>query len=337
MTEVGGCDLLFGVVMARWLRVIANRRSLLRRRRAAGLGRRGVSQFSISNSQFLKFALRINPSRNPDLEVHPLLSTNAARCMLVASGLLLSIVATGVLADTIKPDAGGVSRRRAVRPGPPAVNTGDCATFSPIRVGLKAGYSVTSAAGNSTFTVTFVSDSATQTRTTQTVSTPASTSTVETTLDYENVAGISITLRATKHTNVKTTTTTPFVPIAISAEVDVTFVPSLVLGPAAGWCAGVKWAIPATTETIVSTSSAGTATSVVTTVQGEGEVLAVNEQITTAAGTFSTVKSRSVLVSGSSVSPAISWNSIQNGITVRQQTLDANGAVTSTVELTSIQ
>jgi hypothetical protein len=257
--------------------------------------------------------------------------------MLVANGLLLSAFATCVLADTVKPEAVGTSRWRAVRPGAPATNTGDCATFSPIRVGLKAGYSVTSAGGNSTFTVTYVADSATQTRTTQTTSTPVSTSTVETTIDYENVAGTSITLRATKHLHVKTTTTTPFAPIAISVDVDGTFVPSLVLGPAAGWCTGVKWTIPATTETIVTTTSAGTTTSLTTTVQTEGEVLAVNEQITTAAGTFSTVKSRSVLASGTSVSPTISWNSIEFGITVRQQTLDANGAVTSTVELTSIQ
>jgi hypothetical protein len=266
-----------------------------------------------------------------------LLITSAARRILVASGLLLSLFATGVLADHVKPEAGGVSRRRAVRPGSPAIPTGDCATFSPIRVGLRAGYSVTSGGVNSTFTVTYVADSATQTRTTQTVSTPTSTSTVETTLDYENVADPSITLRATKHINVKTTTTTPFVPIAIFVEVNVTFVPSLVTGPAAGWCTGVKWTIPATTETIVTTSPAGPTTSLVTTVQTQGEVLAVNEPVTTAAGTFSTVKSRSVLVSGSSVSPAISWNSIENGITVLQQTLDVNGAVTSTVELTSLQ
>lgn len=143
-------------------------------------------------------------------------STNAARRIFAASGLLLFVFATGVLAGQVKPEAVGGARRRAVRPGSPAVPTGDCATFSPIRVGLRATYLTTNASGTtSTFTVTYVADSASQTRTTQTTSTPVSTSTVETTIDYENVADTSITLRATKHIHVKTTTTTPFAPIAI--------------------------------------------------------------------------------------------------------------------------
>ncbi|MGN6184985.1 MAG: hypothetical protein ACTHQM_15180, partial [Thermoanaerobaculia bacterium] len=125
---------------------------------------------------------------------------------------------------------------------------------------------------------------------------------------------------------------------SITLETDVDFVPSLVLGPADGWCVGNKWNVAPVTETVTVKSPIAPPTNTIkTTIGGEGEVLAVGESVTVPAGTFNTVKYRGVMVSDGNVQTAITWVSMEHNIVVKQQAFDANGAVTTLVELTSVQ
>lgn len=222
-------------------------------------------------------------------------------------------------------------KRRAVRSAPPAPQSGACHTFSLVRPGLKATYHATGA-GEADFTITYISDAPTLTVTTQKVTTAQGVTDVQTRLDGEIVGN----LRGLKHINVKASTVVPnFGPL--TTETDIDFVPSLVMGPAAGWCVGNTWATPAVTETIVTKSPAGQNQQIVTTIASTGEVLAVNEMVNVPAGQFNTVKYRGASVSGTSVQTSITWVSMQHNIVVKQETLDGTGKVTSTLHLTAVQ
>jgi hypothetical protein len=218
---------------------------------------------------------------------------------------------------------------------PPPSNTqpsGNCFTFGFVKAGLKGTYLTTSPSGNVSFTITWVSDTATQTVTTQKVTTPQATTDVDTTLDGEVVGP----LRGLKHIHVKSTTPVPLLGSVVT-DSDLDFVPSLIAGPAQGWCTGATWDVAATTETLRTTTLAGTQTTVQTTAASTGEVLAVNESITVPAGTFRTVKYRGVIVANNSAQTAITWTSMDDAIVVRQDTLDAGGNVTTTTTLQSKQ
>ena len=221
-------------------------------------------------------------------------------------------------------------KRRAVRsnPGtPPPQQT--CHTFGLVAPGTQASYLSTAPGGNVTFTITWISDTPTQTKTTQKVNANGTISDAETVLDGEIVGN----LRALKHFNLKTSSTIPILG-KVTTETDVSFAPSLVQGPAAGWCVGTTWNVPPVTETIVVKSPQGTFPSMVTTIASTGEVLAVGESLTVPGGTFNTVKYRGSILSGSSVQTAITWVSMEQNIVVRQDTIDGTGAVTSTTVLT---
>jgi hypothetical protein len=223
-------------------------------------------------------------------------------------------------------------RRRAVRSPSATPASGNCHTFALVRAGLVAGYRSVAPGGTVTFQVTYIYDTPTQTKTTQKVQAPTGNADVETILDGEVVGN----LRGLKHINVKTTATVPVLG-SVSGTTDIDFVPSLVAGPAAGWCAGETWSISPVTETITTTGFGAAPPVIVTTIASTGEVLAVGESVTVQAGTFQTVKFRNAVVSGSSVQPAITWTSMDHSIVVKQDTLDAAGNVTSTTELVSLQ
>ena len=223
-------------------------------------------------------------------------------------------------------------KRRAVRanPGTPP-STGTCHTFGLVQAGTKASYLTTAPGGDVTFTITWISDTPTQTKTTQKVLSMGTTTDVETVLDGEIVGS----LRALKHLNVKGSTTVPFVG-KVTTETDITFTPSLASGPSAGWCVGNTWNVAPVTEHILVKTPQGTIPTTVTTIASTGEVLAVGESLTVPGGTFNTVKYRGAIVSGTSVQTAITWVSMQHNIVVRQDTIDAAGVVTSVTKLTSM-
>ena len=222
-------------------------------------------------------------------------------------------------------------RRRAVRSAPPSSNPpGNCHTFGLVAAGTKASYLTTAPGGNVTFTITWISDTPTQTKTTQVVTANGITSDAVTVLDGEMVG----TLRALKKFNIKVTSTVPILG-RVTTETDVTFTPSLAQGPAAGWCVGNTWAIPPVTEQILVKSPAGTFPTTVTTIASTGEVLAVGVPLTVPGGVFNTVKYRGSILSGSAVQTAITWVSMEKNIVVKQDTIDGSGAVTSTTVLTN--
>jgi len=223
------------------------------------------------------------------------------------------------------------AKRRISTPPSTPQPSGNCFTFGFVRAGLKGSYLTTSPSGNVSFTITWVSDTATQTVTTQHVVTPQATTDVETTLDGEVVGP----LRGLKHIHVKSTTQVPILG-AVVTDSNLDFVPSLIAGPASGWCAGATWNVAATTETITTTATlTPPQTTVQTTAASAGEVLAVNESITVPAGTFRTVKYRGTIVANNNAQPAITWTSMDDAIVVRQDTLDAAGNVTSTTTMQS--
>lgn len=238
---------------------------------------------------------------------------------LIALVLLLAIPASA-------------QKRRAVRsPAAAPVSGGQCHTFGLVAAGRKATYHTVAQGGNVDFTITWISDTPTQTKTTQKVTTAQGTADVETVLDGE-VFGQ---LRGLRHLNVKGSQTVPIIG-KITTEVDINFVPTLTQGPAAGWCPGYTWSVPPVTETIVTTTPQGQTQNVITTVGSTGEVLAVHDEIIVPAGKFDTVKYRGVLVNGSAVQTAITWVSTQFNIVVRQDTVEGS-TVTSTTTLTSMQ
>jgi len=168
----------------------------------------------------------------------------------------------------------------------------------------------------------------------QKVQTPQGNADAETRMDFETVHA-SFDLRALKHLYVKSTSSAAGFPIVVETDLD--FVPSMVLGPVSGWCLGAMWDVPATTETITAKSIAGPQITTQTTIAYTGEVLSVNDNIITPAGSFRCVKTKGLTASATSTSPTISWTSVDHYITVRQETLDANGAVTSVTELQKIE
>ncbi len=225
------------------------------------------------------------------------------------------------------------ARRRSARSGPASVSPGpSCHTFGLVRAGLKATYHSTGQGGDADYTITWITDTPTFTHTTQHVVTAQATSDADTRLDGEVFGS----LRGLKHLNVKTTTQVPGFG-GVTAETDINFVPTLTQGPAAGWCVGNTWTVPPVTETIVSSTPVGQNTQIITTVASDGEVLAVGETVSVPAGNFQTVKYRGAIISGTSVQTAITWVSMQHNIVVKQDTVDAGGAVTSTTQLTAVQ
>ena len=226
-------------------------------------------------------------------------------------------------------------RRRAVGKSPSAsAPTGQCHTFSFVKAGLKATYLSTTPNGSATYTITYISDTATQTRTTQVVSTPQGNATAVTTIDGE-VVGL---LRGMKHIDVTTSLSVPVLG-TLTTEIDVDFVPSLILGPAAGWCLDNTWNVAPVTETIVTKAPFVTPTTqIATTVGGSGKVLAVGESVTVPAGTFQTVKYRGITVANNTVQESITWTSMEHSIVVKQQAIDpATGAIVTDTVLTALQ
>jgi hypothetical protein len=241
------------------------------------------------------------------------------------------LVVLCLLVLTLVPVAEGQRRRRAVRsaPAPVAPPPGQCHTFGLVRPGLVATYLTNAQGGDVNFTITYISDTPTETRTTQKVTTPQGTADAETVVTGEIVGN----LRAIKHVFVRTVTMVPVIG-RFTTDVDIDFVPSLAAGPAAGWCVGNTWQTPPSIQTIMTRPSIGPPTTITNNLIGsEGIVLAVGEVIDVPAGRFSTVKYRGAIVAGTGVSTAITWVSMEHNIVVRQDTVDAGGSVTSVTRL----
>ncbi len=252
--------------------------------------------------------------------------------MSIRSALRLLVVSSFALLMVVSAEG---QRRRAVRHTPAAgvVTPGPCHTFALVRPGLKASYLSTTPNGSATYTITYISDTPTQSKTTQVVSTPQGNANAVTTIDGE-VVGL---LRGMKHIDISTSITLPVVG-TMTTEIDIDFVPSLILGPAAGWCVGNTWSVAPVTETIVTKAPfVLPVTTVVTTIGGDGEVLAVGEMATVPAGTFRTVKYRGVSFANNTTQESITWVSMDHSIVVKQDSFDGNGVNVTATQLTNLQ
>jgi hypothetical protein len=221
-------------------------------------------------------------------------------------------------------------RRRSVRHTPAAgvVTPGPCHTFALVRPGLKASYLSTTPTGSATYTITWISDTPTQQKTTQVVSTPVGNANAVTTIDGE-VSGL---LRGMKHIDITTTVA------GFATEVDIDFVPSLILGPAAGWCVSETWSVAPVTETIVTKAPFVLPVSQIqTTIGGDGKVLAVGESVTVPAGTFNTVKYRGVTFVNNTIQESITWVSMEHSVVVKQDSFDGNGVNVTATQLTKLE
>jgi hypothetical protein len=123
----------------------------------------------------------------------------------------------------------------------------------------------------------------------------------------------------------------------VLANTDVIYSPGLVISPVPNYCAGATFAIPATTQTVVLSGTIPGPTTVTQRPATTGTILAVNESLTAAAGTFSTVKYKSTQGASSTVAYSYGWYDIATGSLVRQQEFGRGDNVVQTLDLTSIR
>ncbi|HEX7152669.1 MAG TPA: hypothetical protein VF618_14360 [Thermoanaerobaculia bacterium] len=247
----------------------------------------------------------------------------------------IALIAIALFVVLTAPESEGQRRRRAVAP-PSSAAPGACVEYKAVKPGMKASYLATAPGGNVTYTITYISDSKTETHTTQKVQTPQATADAETRATYEKVPGATYDLRALKHLWTKVVTPVPFIG-STTVETDIAFVPSLVLGPMDGYCPGVKWRVPPSTETITVKSIAGTMVQTQTTIEVEGEVLGTNVPVATSIGTFDCIQLKTYSIVNGEPQLTIAWNSIEHAVTVKQEAYDAGGNVVTSVIITDLK
>lgn len=118
-------------------------------------------------------------------------------------------------------------------------------------------------------------------------------------------------------------------PVSTTSVVE--FSPAQLAGPAQVYCLNQTWTSPAVTQTTTVNGQQTVNSSPVLT----GVVEAINESITSPAGSFNTVRTRVATSADNSVTHQ--WLSTSNGQLIRQTTHAANGTLISTTEATQIQ
>jgi hypothetical protein len=205
--------------------------------------------------------------------------------------------------------------------------SGDCVTLPFMRAGLVLGYRTSD--GSYVSTQTVISDNATHTELHDVATVSGISEDIDSTFDYV----VQGDLRAVTHALSKATVHSV---INVLANTDITYSPGLVISPVSNFCAGATFAIPATTQTVALTGTIPGPTTVSQRPATIGTILAVRESLTTAAGTFSTVKYKSTQGASSTVSYSFGWYDITTGVLVRQQEFGPTDNLVQTLDLTSI-
>jgi len=208
---------------------------------------------------------------------------------------------------------------------PPA--GGDCVTLPFMRAGLVLGYRTSDGSYSSTQTV--ISDSATKTELHDAAIAGGVSEDIDSTFDYV----VQGDLRAVTHMLSKATVHSV---INILANTDITYSPGLVISPLSSYCPNATFAIPATTQTVALSGTIPGPTTVTQRPAATGVILSVNESLTTAAGTFTTVKYKSTQGASSTVAYSYGWYDIATGVLVRQQEFGASDNLVQTLDLISI-
>lgn len=214
--------------------------------------------------------------------------------------------------------------------GQPPVPGGDCVTLPYMRAGLVLGYRTSD--GSYTSTQTVISDDAAKTVLHDDANAGGYAQQIDSTFDYVTTADT----RAVTHMVSKSSVQAG--PLAVTTTTDITFSPALVINPNS-YCSGATFAIPATTQTVKVSASVGGGTSTTTNRPAfTGEILAVRESLTTAAGTFSTVKYKSTQgATNSGVAYSIAWYDIATGVIVRQDEYNSSNGLVQRLDLVSIR
>ncbi|MCU1245255.1 MAG: hypothetical protein JWN02_1165 [Acidobacteria bacterium] len=206
-----------------------------------------------------------------------------------------------------------------------------CVTVSRIAPGRKATYRLTGGLNYMTDT-TWHSDGDTD----ATETTIAHTSPAESTIDTHYTFTVQNGLRLlTRGVSSATTTGGGF---NILITTDSTFSSPLAVGPVSNWCSDTTWSIPAIDQTVIVGGTFPGSTTVLHRPATIGRVIATNETITVAGGTFQTVHYHGVQgLTDAKVQSTNIWLSIADGIFVKEEDFDANGNVQLTAELTNLQ
>jgi hypothetical protein len=212
-------------------------------------------------------------------------------------------------------------------PNPPV--TGDCVTIPFMRAGLVLGYRTSDGSYSSVQTI--LSDSASRTEMHDQANAGGTPEDIDTTVDYVTQGD----LRAITHALSKATVHAG--PLTVVANTDITYSPALVISPVSSYCAGATFVIPGTTQTVSVTGTIPGPTTSSTRAATTGEILAVRDSFTTAAGTFSTVKYRSTQGGNTTdVAYSIAWVDIATGVLVRQQEIGPSGNTVQILDLISM-
>jgi hypothetical protein len=179
---------------------------------------------------------------------------------------------------------------------------------------------------------TVKSDSATLREQNDQASTSAGNSVIDSTFNLTTQSG----LRQLHHAFSTASTSAAGFPITVTT--DSTFSTDMVLSPMTEYCSGATWPIPATTQTVVTGGTFPGPTTTINRPAATGSVIAINESLTVAGGTFNTVKYHGVADrTDANVQSSNIWVSVADGVLIKSQNLDANGNVVGTVELTNLQ
>ena len=214
---------------------------------------------------------------------------------------------------------------------PPPTNPSGCATLPYMRVGMKLGYRTSD--GSYTSEQTVVADGPNQTIIRDKAVTAGSPSDIETTVDF---VGGAEPRAATKMVSKAAVSAGGF---SLTITTEMTFSTPWVVGPMQP-CANTNFAIPATVQTTRISGAPGPAPgpTVYNRPADTGTVLAVGDSLTTAAGTFSTVKYKGTQgATQASVTTSIVWYDLATGALVRQVEYSPSGSIVRTLDLVSIQ
>ncbi len=205
--------------------------------------------------------------------------------------------------------------------------SGDCVTVPFVSNGTRAVWDVTGGEGSGTVDTTYVSVTTNKT-TTQTHS-ALSAQGVSTTSDTQTVQTYSIADNHLYVSKIDVSGNGSAMCYSYAISSSITHEPAKLIGPAEQFCAGQTWTAPSVKQTIVANGQ----TIVNQTAVENGSVESINASVSTAAGSFTTVKVKVEVDGGDDIE---TWTDIRSGVMVKQETRNSSGALTANSVLTSL-
>jgi len=232
-----------------------------------------------------------------------------------------STAAQGFRFDSIASTAGGSG------PVDPPPGGGGCVNVPLVANGTRAVWEVSGSGINATVDTTYTDVTETSAASDTLNRTSASGITTET--NTRTVQTYQITNNYLYVGRIETTGSASVSGFNTPVDATITYQPLKLNGPVTVFCSGQTWDSEPVSQTIEGNGQTLTEQ----TARESGEVVAVNEAITTAAGSFSTVRTRVAVAGADSV---VQWIDIARGVMVKQETYDHGGALIATSTLKSL-